>query len=241
MIKIAICDDDSIFIYELKRYIKDIQIKNNLINVELSVFDSSRQFLNYIESGQRFDIVFLDIIMPDIDGVSIGKKIRSLFDTILIYMSSSSEYFIDIFGVKPFGFILKPLNYDNVKRVFFTVYEELFNSNSFYEFRNNKSKVRVKYGDIIYIKSYGRKVILKTKYEEYIFYGKIRDIYEELQYFKFMWIHKSYIINYTHISKMGYDHVVMINGERFDISDRRKKYIRNLYIEISESSRVIAN
>lgn len=238
MIRVAICDDDNIFVYELKKYIKDIQVKNNL-NINVVAFNSSKQFEIYIQSGGKFDIVFLDIMMPDIDGVSVGRIIRSSFDTLIVYISSSNQYFVDLFDVKPFGFILKPINYDSFKKVFFTVYEELYNSNSVYEFKYNKANVRVKYGDIIYIKSYGRKVVLKTKNDEYIFYGKIKDVYEGLQYFKFMWIHKSYIVNYSHINEISYDYVVMSNGDKLDISERRKKDIRNLYIQISESSEVI--
>ncbi len=239
MINIAICDDDNIFANELKMYLEDIESSNDNMDMSIYLFYSSQDFLSAIENGKKFDVVFLDIIMPDYDGTLIGRKVRENFDTILVYISVSDQHFVDIFNVKPFGFLLKPLNYDDFKKIFFIIYEELYNSNSVYEFKFMKSKIRVRYNDILYLRSKGRKISIKTRGGEYDFYGKIRDVYDTLKNFKFMWIHKSYIINYNHIKEITYDHVIMSDGKRFDISERRKKQIRELYMKIGELSEVI--
>lgn len=234
MIKIAICDDDYQFGNKVKEYIDLIKIENENFNLEVDVFTSGIDFVRRVNDNERFDIVFLDIKMPTINGVEVGRELRSIIDTVIVYISASIDYFIEIFNIKPFGFLKKPIKFSDFKNVFFVIYKHIFNLNNVYEFKSGKFIIKIKFKDIIYFKSYGRKIILHTKDEKYDFNGKICDVYETVKDFDFMFIHKSYLINYNHVCKMNYDYVVMDNDEKFDISSRRRKDIRRQYLEISD-------
>ena len=79
-----------------------------------------------------------------------------------------------------------------------------------------------------------RKVSMFTTDGEENFYESLEEIYERVKDYGFLFIHKSYIINYRFIQVMRYDHVVMTDNEEFSISQSRRKIIRDMYNRLEE-------
>ena len=108
-----------------------------------------------------------------------------MFDTIIVYISVSDQYFVDIFNIKPFGFLINPLKFSDFEHVFFVIYRHIFDSNNFYEFKSRKSNLRIKFKDIIYFKSFRRMVIVYAVDGQHEFYGKLSEIYKIVKNFDF--------------------------------------------------------
>ena len=99
MLSIAVCDDEIIECCNMAKRIKGImeEMKTPCI---IRQFQSGRELLEALES---FDIVFLDIIMQDLDGMKTAQFFRKqAFDKILIFMSSSREYVFEAYDVEAF-------------------------------------------------------------------------------------------------------------------------------------------
>lgn len=228
MYTIAICDDEENFCSEIEsaifEYCKDICIK-----VEIEIFNSGKSLCENIRKGNNYDLIFLDIEMANINGVEVGKIIRTELNnqiTQIVYVSCREEYLKELFEVQPMGFISKPFTFEQIEeklRVFITRFgkvSELFT----YKIGHDIFKAPIK--NIIYFESINKEVKIVLTTGEDIFYGKLQPIFEQVAKFEFLNIHKSYIINRNHVRKFDYDKVYMSNGVVLPISQSQRKHIR---------------
>ena len=114
MLSIAVCDDEVVECCNMARKIKDI-LEEMKIPCIVRQFWSGEKLLQALEG---FDIVFLDIIMRDLDGMKTAQIFRKkAFDKILIFVSSSREYVFEAYDVEAFQYLLKPVDEGKLKRV----------------------------------------------------------------------------------------------------------------------------
>ncbi len=89
MIKCAIVEDEEEFIQILKQYMDSFQKQNNCF-IELSIFRNGQEIL---DSNQKFDLIFMDIDMPIMDGMTAAKKMRELDSQfVLVFFHKSNDY-----------------------------------------------------------------------------------------------------------------------------------------------------
>lgn len=99
MVSIAICDDEKFTCTYIEGQVVKFTEENN-INVSVENFYNGEDICNFIESGNKIDILFLDIELGDINGVDVGKFIRETNkcnDTKIIYISSRESYAMQLF------------------------------------------------------------------------------------------------------------------------------------------------
>ena len=114
MLSIAVCDDEVVECCNMARKIKDI-LEEMKIPCIVRQFWSGEKLLQALEG---FDIVFLDIIMRDLDGMKTAQIFRKkAFDKILIFVSSSREYVFEAYDVEAFQYLLKPVDDRKLKSV----------------------------------------------------------------------------------------------------------------------------
>lgn len=227
MLKIAICDD----IIEITSHLEDIIFeisKKNLINVDIEVFFSGYDLLRYINNGNDFDLIFLDIEMENINGIQVGNEIREFIgdnDTQIVYISGTNKYAMDLFKIRPFDFLVKPLDLDKVEDVFLT-YLRTNDKNTYFSYQKGRAYNRVEIKDIMFFEGNNRKVNIVSKDCTDSFYGSINEVYENVNNIGFIYIHKSYIVNTLYIKHYMYDKVILFNDKELPISQSRRKSIR---------------
>ena len=98
-------------------------------NIIVSTFSSGTKLLQ-AHKTTPFDIVLLDIEMPETDGMQIAKLLRDIDDHLyIIFTTSYPEYMQDSFEVQPFQFLTKPISYDTIHRLFMNIIKKM-NRNS---------------------------------------------------------------------------------------------------------------
>ena len=103
--KIAIIDDDSIFMNEVKDIIVERINEIGITDFSISIFSSPEQLLVDIHS---FDLLVIDVEINQYNGISICNQIRkSNTDIIIMFISSYTTYVFNSFTVSPFSYILK--------------------------------------------------------------------------------------------------------------------------------------
>lgn len=245
MLRIAICDDDIKFTGQLENLV--IQESRKLgIRTETEVFSDGKTLLKSIQNGDIYELIFIDIEMKQIDGITAARRIRETDQTVLlIYVSGYDKYLKELFEVEPFRFLSKPINHAQFARYFKESCERIGKTDVFYQFSFNKEIQKVSVKDIVYFESNNRIVYihLKDGSDEH-FYGKLNNIEKELQASRqyFLRIHQSFLVNYNYVKKMTFYNITityMGKDTELKISEDRQKEVRQQLFKIAGGKAVI--
>ncbi len=234
-ISIAVCDDEQVICSKIENTL--ITVFDDLsIKYEIDIFLSGESLCNELKRS-RYDLIFLDIELPKMNGIKVGRYIReTLKDEIvqIAYISSKQEYAMELFDYRPINFLVKPLQEEQVKKVikkYLLISEQ---DNQMLTYKKGYEFFRIPMSDILYFINNNRKVTVVTKDGRDEFYASMENIYGEVKSHKFLFIHKSIIVNYNFVTKFGYTEVVMADGEVFPVSQSRRKNIRMAYMDIKK-------
>lgn len=114
--KIAVCDDSASYCDVITCTVNEVMLKNN-IKCNIYSYSSGMELISAFKEI-KFDIIFLDMEMPELNGIETGILIREVSkDPIIFYVTSHKEYAYESYKVKAKDYLLKPLNYDMLENV----------------------------------------------------------------------------------------------------------------------------
>ncbi|MDO4305029.1 MAG: LytTR family DNA-binding domain-containing protein [Bacillota bacterium] len=238
MYRIHICDDEENTCEQLFLMIEEYGKKQEL-NFEISVWYNGKTLCDHINSGEKIDLLFLDIELLDSNGIAVGKYIRdSLGDlrTVIVFVSHKSQYAMDLFQIQPLDFLLKPLTYCKVTEVLDIWQRRCLISNQTFEVKVGRNYHKIFFSDIYYLYSNNRKVIVVTNSGELEFYGKLKEIFQIVPD-NFIMIHKSYVVNQDYIKEWSYESVKMFDEKELAISQAYRKDVRAKLIKMYKEKR----
>lgn len=230
-LKIAICDDEynvQCLIEDLlKQILQDYNIEN-----EIEIYSNGEEFCRHFAKS-RFDLIFLDIELQGMNGVQVGHFIREKErdeEVQIAYVSGNIGYALELFEYRPINFLVKPVKMDDIKHVIDKYL--ILNSQGTEVFRYKKKTeyFRIALGDVAYFSSSGRKVMIHQMHEEDEFYGTLDQVYNQVKGKRFLFVHKSYIINCNYIKHLEYDKVTLLDGTIIPISQSRRVAIRKQFL-----------
>ena len=214
--RIAVCDDEP-------EHIENI--RNVLPDLEMDIYTNPNLLFETVKNGKEYDVIFLDVIMPGFDGISLARELREISDdVIIVFITSKIEFIQNGYEVKAFRYLLKDQISRGLKKVWSDIETELsVKKDEYFVYEFERQTCRRSYREILYFESSLRRVILHTKNNADIFYGKLDDI-EKLSPL-FVRIHKSFLVNKKHIRRISADTVILSNGDVLPVS---RKYSANL-------------
>lgn len=233
--KIAICDDDINIQFVVEGFLQHI-FEEYGIELEIECFDLGDKLCEVYEKGM-FDLIFLDIEYEGKNGVEVGKHIREVVgdeNVQIAYISGNTGYAMELFEYRPINFLVKPVLEAEVKRV---IDKYLILSNQKmenFQYKIGSDIFQVALSEIKYFSSSARKVILHGKEKEAEFYGSLGAIYSKIKGNQFLYVHKSFIVNYQCIKKMEYEQVILYDGTIIPISQARRSIIRKQFMDIKK-------
>ncbi len=222
-LSVLVCDDDEYFIPLLKKYIDETLGK--VFRLKYSMYiDSSK----VIEENQTFQIAFIDIDMPDIDGFLLSKFIKMKVDTRVVYVSSKHELVFESFNYNAYDFIRK----DDLDMIYMKSKRWIQDLTPvrFY-FRDKFGDQNIEVRSILYIYKHNNYSYIVTSENIYKTRNKINDIYNLLnkQVPSFVLPNRSTIININYIKDIRYPILKLLNNEVFTVSKNKYKVLIKHY------------
>lgn len=219
--KFAICDDDELFCVQLEKYVKEFFSKKKLKCPDILTFHCGEDLL---ASEDSFDIAFLDVEMSGISGIHTGRELKKRNRRILfMIITSYNDYLDEALQFHAFRYLSKPLE---KARLFRNLESALYIYNTENEkiaIETKEETITVFTSDIIIVESVGRKVYVRTTKEDYLSIHKIQYWIEHLNPAQFFQPHKSFIINFKHVTRFD-NQLIYLFSERYTAYLTYRKY-----------------
>lgn len=222
MKKIAVVEDNKSSAEALISLIDEYKDKNN-VSLSVVLFESAIPFL-YNYKGD-FDIVFMDINMPNLNGMEASHKLREIDkEVVLIFVTDMAQFAIEGYSVDAVDFIVKPITYFSLSKVLDKAIKILDNRTVPEILLKQKDSVhRMKATDIIYIEVSRHRLIYHTTQGDVEGWGTLDNLEKTLPPNYFLRCHQSFMVGLNHITGVIGDDVVLSDKTRLKISKIRKK------------------
>jgi len=232
--RIAMCDDRE----------KDLEILCDLIvgNSELTrdkidSFLSGDALLTAVQNKGRYDIVFLDVDMPGIDGIALGKELAAISpDTVLIYATSYPQYAIEAFECEALQYMLKPLAPEKIRRVLERAFAIVSTKKHYITINVHGRPLRIPVQDICYVERLGNQILYHLTDRKIEVRGTLSLAYDQLKDYGFYQIHQGYIVNMERIYDINGYTVILEDKREIPISVRKKTEVLIAYAKYLERS-----
>lgn len=175
--RIAVCDDEELFRIEFKNV-----LDKALVNVDYDIDTfSGGSSLYEAFLKEPFDLVFLDIEMPGIDGITLAKRLRAISENVhIVFLTSHIEYALEGYEVNALRYLVKPVDMNKLGEVLKYVQDKKNNSRQIM-IREDGEDIVIDISDIIYMESMDKNVRIVTSKREYVTRYNISDYEEELK------------------------------------------------------------
>lgn len=162
ILKVAVCDDSSVFLENIVQLIKKWSEKS-MIPVDIYAFDNGDALIEKNISG-RMDIIFLDILMPLLNGMDTARELRKRDNAVrIIFLTSSSEFALESYEVKAQGYLLKPVAYEKIEEVLIECVNAFNKEPEYLVLKTIEGYQKVYCHDIEYIEAQNKKVAVYLK------------------------------------------------------------------------------
>lgn len=223
--KIAVCDDERVFSERLKNLIDDYY---RAPGHSVHIFDSAAEMLRQIEQNPHmFSAVFLDIEMPEIDGIQAAGRIRKCSEDVsIIFLTSHTELAMEGYEVNALRFLAKPVNKIKLHEVL-ALLDKSSTDSKCIVIADGGSRILVKQSDVLYIKAENVYLKVVTENKNYLLRKKLAEIEAELDSGRFVRIHRSYIVGLEYVSSFDGKSVIMIDGTQLPLSRSCEKQFKD--------------
>ena len=215
MIRVAIVEDE-------EKAAAHLESLENDCAIDVSKFSNAVSFLtNY---SADFDLIFMDIEMPHLNGLDAAAKLRETDKTtLLIFATNLGHMAVRGYEVEAFDFVVKPVQYDalrlKLKRAFAKLAQMRGNDISF---TSEGARIRLPSAEVKYIEVRDHQLIYHTAEGDYQVYGTMSALKEQLEPMGFFLCNNCYLVNLKHVRKVQ-NFTVTVGGDELQISRPRKK------------------
>ena len=219
---VAIVEDEQGAYDALKKQIDEYQKRNKNVEFDVTHYLNATEFLD--KPFDKFDLIFLDIEMPGINGIEAAKKKRKKNEDIMIvFVTNMAQYALESYEVHAYDFILKPVNYDSFsikfERCVNALSHKLMKKEIVLAYGTSKRKVDVV--DITFIESSNHNVIVHFLGGEFRMRSTLASFEKQLRGCHFVYCNACYLVNLKWVKELKGD-IIIVGDSELRISHLKK-------------------
>lgn len=234
---IAICDDEARCLERIREIAEAYAADRRDKKISVSYFSTSDDLLEESEQNGGFDVYILDIIMPRMNGIELGTRLRAMgCNGKILYLTSSEEYALDSFKVRPLNYLIKPIE----RKTFFEAMDEAISlirdkQDKSVLIKTKERSVKLSFDTILYAEIIKRAVVYHLidgrTVESLSMRASFSDsVAELLADRRFVLCGPGMAVNLDHVTEVNNDSVILGNTTVF----AAKKSCRDLRLSWSE-------
>ena len=228
--RIAICDDEDLFRFQIRDAIDKIY---GSMDVIIDTFSDGRRLLERFDANP-YDVLFLDIEMPAMDGITLAKRLRDRSeDMFIVFLTSHMEYALEGYEVNALRYLTKPIKEEKLREVLSYVMKKNSGKRQLM-IKSDGEELRVNVSDIVYFEAQNQYVMIHTLTEEHLVRANIGDFEEQLRNDGFFRIHRGYLIALLKVNKIVKNDVTMEGDIVLPISRSNVKALKEALYSIVE-------
>lgn len=238
MYKFAICDDDADFGAVLKNFLRGF-FADKKTDCSVSVFSDVQSLDAALDAGEEYDLLFLDILFENCNGVDYAKSLRTRkykFD--IIFISTCRDYAIESYDAKPLYYILKPAHTEKLTAALERFLEK--RTSAYINLNTTRGLIKIRLSDILYFEIYGHRINLRKKdgtSEE--LRSTLKEMEMKLPPSTFIRPHRSYLVNLGCITEITHYNIKITSGELIPISHALYNKVQLEFLDYLEKAEVM--
>ena len=230
---IAVCDDDERDRKEIAKMTAQI-CETEQINAEIICFTDGSLLLQELKNGTSCDLLFLDVMMPGLDGMELARYLRSEGKKLpIVFVSGNKEMALRGYEVSAVRYLAKPLEMEYLREaVIFCCGEKNKKKELLFPITGGIRKAKP--DEILYVEIKGRKSRITQEREMWDTALSIDRLEEMLSGFGFVRCHQSFLVNCRFIRTLQTSQIEVVNGEYIPVSKYRIKEVRRFFFDYME-------
>ena len=211
--RIAVCDDEEKFRNQARDMVDKLA---GSLDVVVDAYSDGNQLLAAFDK-KPYDVLFLDIEMPVMDGITLAKKLRERSDSIyIVFLTGHVEYALEGYEVNTLRYLTKPVQEEKLREVLRFVMDQNTSKKQLM-IKEDGEELLLNIADIIYFEAQNQYVMIYTEDGEHLIRYNIGDFEEQLKKDGFFRTHRGYLVSLAKVKKLVKNEVIM-EGPDGDIS-----------------------
>ena len=232
-LRIAVCDDSPVFLNETSSYIEAWSASTGHA-VQIFSYDNGDALIEAHKTC-HMDIIFLDIIMPLLNGMDTARELRQQDRSVhIIFLTSSPEFALESYEVKAQGYLLKPVSQEKITKELNEIAIQFYEEPKHLILKTNFGYQKQYFHDIEYVEAQNKRVLF------HLCSGQTLEVSEPLNHFEqvllntdgFFKCHRSYLVYLPNVDHFSNTEITTRSGQTIPIARGFGKAFKEAYFSV---------